>query len=442
MVCLSLLLRGVGSRIKYLKQLKYQTQTIRMPEGSKGTQKEIVYLSLPIVSFTEIQNHTFDEIIDVRTPLEFAEDHVQGAINLPVLNNEQRAEVGTLYSKDTLQGRKVGAALIASNISDHIMNHFKDKSLDYKPLVYCWRGGQRSRSMTTILKEIGFQPSLMQGGYKQYRKHICNYLCIEEPGEGNGQTKKKLDKIKLIRISGHTGSGKTLLLKALEDRGEQILDLEFFAKHKGSILGDYPDSGQPSQKWFETVLYNYIESLETDKVVWVENEGSKIGSVNVSRRLFEKMCRSPRVHINVSLEDRVDYILKDYDYLIHNKELKLPELLKRIEKYAGKKTCTAWLKHLEEKNYRELVIGLIKYYDASYKTPIGDAMTTLPMPSGLLLDIEKLASSQYIDTFITIGKEYLEKITEETSNAKDEKNEKHEGESIGLCESLANAEIR
>eukprot|EP00088_Acartia_fossae_P059232 TRINITY_DN7005_c0_g1_i7.p1 TRINITY_DN7005_c0_g1~~TRINITY_DN7005_c0_g1_i7.p1 ORF type:complete len:409 (-),score=68.63 TRINITY_DN7005_c0_g1_i7:61-1287(-) len=408
-----------------------------MPEASKPAAGKEVVSILPSIAFSDLKNHKFDEIIDVRTPLEFAEDHVQGAINLPVLSNEERAQVGTLYASDKLKGRKIGAALIARNISDHIMNHFQDKELDYKPLIYCWRGGQRSRSMATILKEIGFQPSLLQAGYKQYRKTICNYLCTEE-NEKDGET--NLERIKLVRISGATGSGKTLLLKALEERGEQILDLEYLAKHKGSILGDYPDAGQPSQKFFETELYNQLEALKTDKVVWVENEGSKIGNLNVSRRLFERMSSSPRVHITVDMDDRVDYILKDYEYLISNPDLKLPDLLKRIEKYAGKKTCDAWLKLLGEKNYRELVVGLIKYYDSSYKVPKGESLATLAMPSGLLLDFPKLTSSQYVDNFISIGDEYLKNIKEGAD--KEDCLTKNSDDFKELSENVASVEIR
>ncbi|XP_023346600.1 uncharacterized protein LOC111715500 isoform X2 [Eurytemora carolleeae] len=258
--------------------------------GTKYTAKEVVSI-LPIVGFTELKKFTFSEIIDVRTPLEFAEDRIRGAINLPVLNNEQRAEVGTLYCSDKLKGRKVGAALISRNISDHILNHFKEKDLNYKPLIYCWRGGQRSRSMAIILKEIGFQPVLLQGGYKAYRQHVCSYLCQEKTED---QPLTNLDKIRLVRISGATGSGKTLLLKALKARGEQILDLEDLAKHKGSILGDYPSENQPSQKGFESDLFNNIEELSPSSVVWIENEGSRVGNVGVSRRLWEKMCKSPR----------------------------------------------------------------------------------------------------------------------------------------------------
>jgi len=358
---------------------------------------------LPLVPFTEIkqQKKAFDEIIDVRTPLEFAEDHIEGAINLPVLSNEQRAQVGTQYSNDKLAGRKIGAALIARNISDHILNHFQDKDLEYRPLIYCWRGGQRSRSMATILKEIGFHPTLLQGGYKSYRKHICTHLCSED-----FVADSQLDKLKFIRVSGVTGSGKTLLLKALEARGEQILDLEDLAKHKGSILGDYPDESQPSQKYFETKLYNKIETLSSDRVVWLENEGSKIGNIGVSRRVWEKMCQSPRIHIKVALEDRVDYILKDYQYFIERKKAELPSLFQRLEKYAGKKSCAAWTKLHEEGEYRKLVESLIGYYDASYKVPSGPSLSDYNIPSGLLLEPALLAESDLVNSIIALGLDY------------------------------------
>jgi len=383
---------------KVVKRFKRMSSK-EMKEAKAINPKEVVSV-LPVMPFQDIALGNFDEIIDCRTPLEFQEDHVLGSINLPVLSNEERAEVGTLYCSDKLKGRKVGAAKIARNISDHILDHFKDKDLEYRPLVYCWRGGQRSRSMATILKEIGFQPTLLQAGYKAYRQNITKFLC-------NGYDESPDDIIRdlnFIRISGVTGSGKTLLLQALQARGEQILDLEDLAKHKGSILGDYPDEPQPSQKFFETKLFNEIHKLNTGSVIWLENEGSKIGNIGVSRRVWEKMCRSPRVHIKVDLDDRIDYVLKDYKYLIEND--KLPDLLKRLEKYAGNKTYTAWIKLNDEGKYRELVKDLIKYYDSSYKTPTGPALREFNIPPGYLLNESEYTASALLTEFIQTGRDY------------------------------------
>ena len=261
--------------------------------------------------------------------------------------------------------------------------------------------------MATILKEIGFSPSLMQAGYKAYRKHVCTYLTYAEEEKTAVLGVTNLDRLNLVRISGVTGSGKTLILKALQARGEQILDLEDLAKHKGSILGDYPDEPQPSQKAFETALYNELERLDDSRVVWVENEGSKIGNIGVSRRLWEKMCASPRVHIRVDLEDRADYILRDYKYLLENNtSLDLPGLLKRLEKYAGAKKHDHWMKLLKEARHRELVLSLMEYYDASYRVPTGTPLSDCVMPPGLLTDWQSLVHSEYISQFITIGQEY------------------------------------
>merc|ERR1719391_1332781 len=138
----------------------------------------------------------YDEIIDVRTPLEFEEDHIFGAVNLPVLSNEQRVQVGSLYHKDRMAGRKLGAALITANISKHILEHFTSKAGNYRPLVYCWRGGQRSRSMALILREIGFQAAIFQGGYKQYRQLVRE--TVQESELSN-----KIDEFKFILPSGN-----------------------------------------------------------------------------------------------------------------------------------------------------------------------------------------------------------------------------------------------
>jgi len=343
----------------------------------------------------------FDEIIDVRTPLEFAEDRVLGSINLPVLDNKQRAEVGTLYSRDRMAARKLGAGLISGNISQHILNHFIDKPGNYKPLIYCWRGGQRSRSMALILNQIGFDAHVFQGGYKEYRKLVRDH--VQE------NTKKNyIDDFHFILMSGTTGNGKSRILEALKEKGEQMLHLEELAKHKGSVLGNYPGEPQPNQKYFETQVYHALTfDFVPDRVVWVEYESFKIGNITVPKKVSNKMMESRRIHIEVDLEDRIKFILKDYDYICKDKNWLL-ECFGRLERLAGRKKCDEWRKLVEEDNFEKLVRDLIvEYYDKCYRIPRGEALQVFKVPKGLILDQKELLESQLLLDIIDLGNRFL-----------------------------------
>eukprot|EP00092_Neocalanus_flemingeri_P006931 GFUD01007482.1.p1 GENE.GFUD01007482.1~~GFUD01007482.1.p1 ORF type:complete len:398 (-),score=111.78 GFUD01007482.1:31-1224(-) len=368
---------------------------------------------VPYFSVSDINPNIkmFDEIIDVRTPDEFAEDRVFNAINLPVLDNQQRIEVGTLYKKEKSIARKLGAALINKNTSELIVNHFMTKDLTYKPLIYCWRGGHRSKSLAIILKEIGFQPAILSGGYKEYRKHVRDSVQDETKDEN----RTKFDDCKIILVSGSTGSGKSLLLETLEKRGEQILHLEQLAKHKGSVLGNYPNEPQPGQKLFETEIYHKIEfEFDPKKVIWVENESTRVGNLAVPMRVWKKMLGSPRVHINVSMEDRIKFILKDYDYICTEESKPgLIAILTKLERHAGKKKSAEWCEMVRESKYEELVGDLIvEYYDKTYQKPRGTAIDTFDVPQGLILDPEQLLTSPMLNDIISIGENYLEPQSE------------------------------
>jgi len=357
------------------------------------------------------------EIIDVRTEDEFAEDRILNAINLPVLDNQQRIEIGTLYKKEKSIAKKLGAALINKNTSEHIVNHFMGKDLTYKPLIYCWRGGHRSRSLAIILKEIGFQPAILSGGYKEYRKMVRNK--VQE--EINDENRTSFDGCKIILVSGSTGSGKSLILETLEKRGEQILHLEDLAKHKGSVLGNYPNEAQPSQKMFETKVYQKLEfEFDPRKVIWVENESIKVGQCNVPMRVWKKMLQSPRIHINVSLEDRVQFVLKDYEYMCTEESKPgLIEILTKLEKHAGKKKPAEWCEMVRNSKYPELVADLmVEYYDKTYKKPRGTALKTYDVPQGLILDHHKLLNSSMVEEIISFGDNFISNYKDKFSEEK------------------------
>ena len=212
----------------------------------------------------------FDAIIDVRSPAEFAEDHIPGAISAPVLDDEERAKVGTLYKQvSAFDAKKLGAALLAKNFARHVENLFKDKEQTWRPLVYCWRGGKRSGAAAHILREIGWNADTLEGGYKAYRRWVVQQL-EEIPQQLEWRV-----------IHGPTGSGKSRLLSALKAAGAQVLDLEDLAAHRGSVLGNLPGRPQPSQKMFESLLLQKISSLQLEKPVYVEGESKKIGQLQV-----------------------------------------------------------------------------------------------------------------------------------------------------------------
>lgn len=245
----------------------------------------------------------FDAIIDVRSPAEFAEDHMPGALNWPVLDNQERHDVGLLYATSPFEARKLGAALVARNIARHIESSAHDLPKTWRPLVYCWRGGQRSGAMHWFLGQIGFRSRQLQGGYKAYRAQVRDDLAAL-PARFTWQV-----------LCGRTGSGKTRLLHALAAEGAQVLDLEALAAHRGSVLGALPDAGQPSQKAFDSALWSALRGLDAGRPVFVESESRKIGRIRVPEALLGAMqSRGSCVWITMPEAARVELLLQDYGH--------------------------------------------------------------------------------------------------------------------------------
>ena len=253
---------------------------------------------------TVAQLFDFDEIIDVRTPAEFAEDRIPGAINCPVLDDEQRARVGTIYKQvSPFDARRLGGALVAENIARHLHARFMDKPRSWRPLVYCWRGGQRSGAFVTWLRLIGWDAQQLEGGYKSFRHLVVNELLAYSL------------LLKFRVICGATGSGKTRLLEALDRQGAQVLDLEDLAAHKGSVLGNLPGRPQPTQKAFETALWAQLRRFDRQRPVFVEAESRKIGRIHLPEPLIETMRKSPCLAVSATREARLEFLLRDYAYL-------------------------------------------------------------------------------------------------------------------------------
>jgi len=246
----------------------------------------------------------FDEIVDVRTPLEFAEDHIPGAINAPVLSNEERVIVGTMYKQvSPFEATRVGAAMVARNIAHHLETTFAGRPRNWRPLIYCWRGGKRSGSMTTWFNLIGWQARQLEGGYKAYRGSVLERLA-SLPGQFD-----------YVALTGHTGSGKTRLLQALRKAGAQVLDLEELACHRGSLLGALPDRPQPAQKAFDTALVGVLSGFDVRRPVFVEAESRRIGAITLPQTLLERFHRGACVEVEVSHDERVSFLLQDYAHL-------------------------------------------------------------------------------------------------------------------------------
>lgn len=309
----------------------------------------------------------FDEIIDVRTPLEFAEDHIPGALNAPVLSNEERVLVGTTYRQvSPFEARRIGAALVAHNIAHHLETTFADRPRTWRPLIYCWRGGMRSGSMTTVLNMIGWPARQLDGGYKSYRHATVATL----------DTLPKT--FTYIALVGPTGSGKTRLLSALNQAGAQTLDLEALASHRGSLLGAWAGVQQPSQKHFDTLLATALRGLDPRRPVFVEAESRRIGSVALPLALLESFHRGACVEVLSSREDRAAFLLHDYAHLFDDPD-SLKGQLQRMIGLHSRERVAGWQQLVDENRRAELARELIeRHYDPAYARSSHQHFVQLP----------------------------------------------------------------
>lgn len=310
----------------------------------------------PTLKLDEYAFDGFSEIIDVRSPAEFAEDHIPGAINCHVLDNAQRAEVGTIYKQvSPFEAKKLGAALISENIAHWLKAHFHDKPKDYRPLVYCWRGGQRSGALATILSRIGWETTLVEGGYKRYRSWVREIIETAAP------------QLRLVILAGLTGTAKTDLLKLLKTRGEQVLDLEGMACHRGSLLGADPDTPQPKQKYFESLLAAELHRFDLSRTVWIEAESIKIGSLHCPSPLWQQMKQAPAIEIIAPITERVDYLLCHYRHFTGNPR-QLMKKLGYLRERLGNDTLQRWQALVDAGQWTDFVTDLLQtHYDPTYR---------------------------------------------------------------------------
>ena len=297
----------------------------------------------------------FDDIIDVRSPAEYAEDHMPGAISAPVLDDEQRARIGTLHKQaSAFDARKAGAALVAANIAHHLTSRFQDRPKSWRPLIYCWRGGQRSGSMTEVFTRIGWRAAQLEGGYKAYRRHVIAEL-------------ERLPNAFDFRVvCGVTGSGKSRLLRALGDAGAQVLDLEDQARHRGSVLGNLPGEAQPSQKMFESLLCRLLGGFDPARPVFVEAESRKVGAVQVPGALMARMRQARCLRIEMDMPLRIALLKEEYAHFLGDATV-LGDRLDCLVDLHGRERIAEWQALRAQSRWDELVARLlVEHYDPAY----------------------------------------------------------------------------
>ena len=337
---------------------------------------------------TVAQLAEYSEIIDARTPSEYAEDHIPGAINLPVLDDAERARVGTLHKQaSAFDAKKIGAALVSRHIAEHLEQHFASKPVGYKPLIYCWRGGNRSGSMAHVLQKVGFKAGQLEGGYKNYRRTVVAEL----------ETLPARFDFRVI--CGPTGCGKSRLLQALQAKGAQVLDLEALAAHRGSLLGDLPDQPQPSQKWLESQIWWQLRQFDPAKPVFVESESKKIGKLRVPDALLAAIRASQSLWLEAGIEQRVQLLLDEYEHFLAAPQALLGQI-GHLTELRGHETIEHWSELIRQRRWTEFVRDMLEnHYDPAYKKSLGknyaersDSLK-FPLPGIRRTDFDLLAAA-------------------------------------------------
>jgi tRNA 2-selenouridine synthase len=330
----------------------------------------------------------YDTIVDARSPAEYAEDHLPGAVNWPTLDDDQRRVVGTMYKQTSpFDARKLGAAMAARNIAAHIERHVMERPREWRPLVYCWRGGQRSGSLGLVLGQIGFKVQLLAGGYRAFRK--ATIAALEELPQ----------RLELRVLCGTTGSGKSRLLQALAIAGAQVLDLEALACHRGSVLGLVPGQPQPGQKAFETTLWSALRRFDAARPVYVESESRNVGRLRVPDALLQRMRAAPCLRLELPLDARVALLLEDYDFFVRDAETFCARL-DMLRPLRGHETIERWQAAARAARWPEVVRDLlVEHYDPIYLRSMAgnfrqfETATRLQPPDGERATLAALAAT-------------------------------------------------
>jgi tRNA 2-selenouridine synthase len=308
---------------------------------------------------TVAQLSEFDEIIDVRSEGEFQEDHVPGALNCPVLDNAERARVGTIYMQvSPFEAKKLGAALVSANIARHIQVRFLARPRTWRPLLYCWRGGERSAAFAHVLAQVGWHVARLDGGYKAYRRAVAAALETL-PRDFDWRV-----------VCGLTGTGKSRLLRALQDEGNQVLDLEALAAHRGSVLGELPEAVQPTQKFFESRIWSALAGFDPGRPVYVEAESRKVGNLRVPEALIESMWSSQCVVLDATVPVRVALLKEEYAHFLEQPESLIGKL-ECLTSLHGRAVIDRWRELALARRWDELTADLlVRHYDPAYTRAI------------------------------------------------------------------------
>ena len=298
----------------------------------------------------------FTLIIDVRSPAEFALDHVPGAVNLPVLDNDERAAVGRLdVQVSRYDARRLGAAMVARRVAGHLEGFLSPYPEPSRFLLYCWRGGQRSRAMAVILDAVGWEVAVLAGGYRNYRAHVREALT------------KLCPALNCRILTGLTGSGKSLLLRHMAGQGQQVLDLEMIGRHRGSLLGEEPNAAQPSQKHFESLLLRQIERFDPARPVWIESESKRLGRLWLPEPLWQVMTAAAVHELHVPAAVRAELLIGEYAHFVAAPEA-LAEKLETLREPCGRKQVAAWQAMIRAGEWAGFVCSLLEsHYDPGYR---------------------------------------------------------------------------
>lgn len=335
-----------------------------------------------------------EEWLDVRSPGEYALDHVPGAVNCPVLDNAERAQVGTLYKQvSPFEARRLGGALVTANISRHMATLFAQKPKTWRPVVYCWRGGERSGAMTTWLRLVGWDARQLVGGYKTWRRAVAHDLA-EWPAQFRWRV-----------VGGATGCGKTRLLHALREAGVQVLDLEGLARHRGSVLGAWPHALQPSQKMFETGIHSVLAGFDRAKPVYVEAESRKIGTLFIPEALMQTLRTAPCVELHAPLPARLELLLEDYGWFGTDRAA-LVDKLACLSKVQSRERISRWQDWARAGALPQLFEELLTaHYDPLYARSLGRQFTGMATAQHVYADTLDAAAMRTLAAQVQAGEE-------------------------------------
>jgi len=323
---------------------------------------------------TVAQLAQFDEVIDVRSEGEFAEDHVPGAVNYPVLDDAERARVGTIYKqRSAFEAKKIGAALVSANIARHLNERLLERPREWRPLVYCWRGGSRSDAFAHVLHQVGWRVGRLDGGYRAYRRKVVADLA-------------RLPRAFRLRVvCGLTGSGKSRLLRALGAAGGQVLDLEALAAHRGSVLGELPNAPQPTQKLFESRVWAALRGFDRKRPVYVEAESRRIGVLRVPEALVEAMWKAECIVLETPDAARVELLKQEYSHYF-GETAALARRLELLLPLHGHAVIGKWKELATARRWDKLIVELlVRHYDPAYTRSTGKHYRELPQALKLAL---------------------------------------------------------